>query len=127
MEKKFRAWDQSRGGRMAYQGTPDLETLQSFIFHFGGCVLMQYIGIKDKNLVEIYEGDYLVDRYPVDEDDENSELAESLLPVIWCNKKLRWCVDVSFKKNGSYLVPIFDYFLYKHIEVKGNIWENKNQ
>lgn len=36
---KFRAWDKSQN-YMAYQGTPDLETLQSFIFHFGEDELM---------------------------------------------------------------------------------------
>jgi hypothetical protein len=38
---KFRAWDESQK-YMAYQGTPDLETLQSFIFHFGDKPLMQF-------------------------------------------------------------------------------------
>jgi hypothetical protein len=53
---KFRAWDKSQK-YMAYQGTPDLETIQSFMHHFGNKVLMQYIGLNDKNGNEIYEGD----------------------------------------------------------------------
>ena len=54
-EIKFRAWINNE--YMAIQGTPDLETLQSFMFHYGNKELMQYTGIKNHTGKEIYQRD----------------------------------------------------------------------
>lgn len=121
-ELKFRAWDKSKK-YMAYQGNPDLETLSSFMFHFGEDIVMQSIGLKDKDGDEIFEGDLLIDRYPVDEENLNLGYNESFLPVVWCDKQLMWCVDASFAKDGSYLTSLVEYF-GEFLEVKGNIYEN---
>lgn len=121
-ELKFRAWDKSQK-YMAYQGNPAVETLSSFMFHYGEDILMQSIGLKGKDGDEIFEGDLLIDRYPVDEENLNLGYNESFLPVVWCDKQLMWCVDASFAKDGSYLTSLVEYF-GEFLEVKGNIYEN---
>lgn len=55
---KFRAWYGLRE-IMVYQGDEDLETLQSFMHHYGDADLMQSTNIFDKNGKEIFESDYI--------------------------------------------------------------------
>jgi hypothetical protein len=56
---------------------------------------------KDRNGVEIFEGDYLVDRY----EDE-----ESLFKVVYCPRLMAWAVDTSYTKDGSQMVSIREFF-----------------
>jgi len=56
---KFRAWDKEQQ-YMAYQGTPDLETISSFFFHFGEDILMQFTGLADKNRKDVFESDIVL-------------------------------------------------------------------
>jgi hypothetical protein len=56
---------------------------------------------KDRNGVEIFEGDYLVDRY---------EDSESLFQVVYCPRLMAWAIDVSYAQNGSVTEPIHEFF-----------------
>lgn len=55
----FRAYIESQK-YMAIQGTPDLETLQSFMFHYGDeKYLMQYTGLNDVTGKKIFDCDII--------------------------------------------------------------------
>ncbi|NLE25099.1 MAG: hypothetical protein GX625_07120 [Clostridiaceae bacterium] len=117
-ELKFRAWDKSQK-YMAYQGSPDLETLSSFMFHFGEDIVLQSTGFFDKNENEIFEGDILSDWNEVD-----GKQVQSFLQVFWCNSDGAWKLDSSFnqdKSSGDLLSEELSSFVY---EISGNIYEN---
>ena len=120
---KFRAYSRINGKMMQWSDIKRLGNL-SKLLTLNHVTVMQFTGLVDKNGQEIYEGDYLVDRFPADEDDPEQGQIESLLPVVWCDKQLMWCVDSSFKKDGSYLTSLVEYF-GDQLEVKGNIYQTK--
>jgi len=60
MEIILRAWD-DKHKCMAVQGTPDLETIQSFIFHYGDRPIMEYIEIDDCKGNKIFADDIMRD------------------------------------------------------------------
>ena len=117
-ELKFRAWDKSQK-YMAYQGNPDLETLSSFMFHFGEDIVLQSTGFFDKNENEIFEGDILSDWNEVD-----GKQVQSFLQVFWCNSDGAWKLDSFFnqdKSSGDLLSEELSSSVY---EISGNIYEN---
>ena len=113
---KFRAWDKSQK-YMAYQGMPDLETLQSFIFHFGDKELMQFVGLKDCKGREIYEGDIVQYKSITNFGDDVSHCKNT----------------VKYKDGSFYPLPIEEHCedewyseQKEDYEIIGNIYENPN-
>lgn len=70
--------------------------------------LMQNTGIKDKNGIEIYEGDIVICKYG----------PEITMEVKW--------VDEGFRTLGKYDGDNYVGFVKNNAEVIGNIYENKN-
>lgn len=78
---------------------------------FKNSVFCQSTDLLDKTGVEIYEGDYLFDL----EFDEYGNNISSKHPVVWNNENASFCADTSFKKDGSWLVGILDYFTIEQL------------
>jgi hypothetical protein len=123
-EIKFRAWDKKTNMMLPSEDhnlfciTDDgwwlmyyLDGEQTYVGDNKSClksegdILMQYTGLKDKNGVEIYEGD---------------RLAPFGAEVIWSEKMLCWCGK---HKNDNHYFPLYTDNL-KRLEVIGNIYEN---
>lgn len=106
---KFRAYD-SITEYMFIQGTPDLETIQSFFFHVPpNAILMEWTGLLDKNGKEIYEGDIIKRVYSKDEFVLDTVSSEMEWNCGCCDGIYGW----EFTNNSS-----------EEIEVIGNIYEN---
>ena len=128
-EIKFRAWDGSKHQEMYDWSIIKAESFEEIID--GGIILMQYTGLKDKNGVEIYEGDvlgvYLEEIPPMDDDTKKELHGVMVNPSILHGRKAEWKYYqvkdmVSLHLDSQDYGP-FSIDLDEH-EVIGNIHQN---
>jgi uncharacterized phage protein (TIGR01671 family) len=126
-EIKFRAWNKQRrimiynvfvenndnDGFVTFWDD-DFSMFEKNYLPFSDVDVMQYTGLRDKNGIEIYEGDIIEAYFYYDGDDDKKDPS---------NKKI---FDVKYKIDKGRQFSGFDFFpsVFEHVKVIGNIYEN---
>lgn len=153
-ELKFRAYDIDNGRFLdSYEidytrhsdGTLGVADNSEPFNKYGRVILMQYIGLKDRNGVEVYEGDVVAYNFQVhpatkeqirrNYNTDTRRIEETVIPAKEEQESHSICTVVYDEYNGGFLPFIddvdFDGITFMNVygktfEVIGNIYENSD-
>jgi uncharacterized phage protein (TIGR01671 family) len=109
---------------MAVPGNENVEDVPVLFDIHQDIFLMQYTNLKDKNGVEVYEGD-VVRRYESVADWQNREPLSHLHQVTWSKEGAWFELDhAATFADGTSWSPMNAYETERYVEVIGNILEN---